>query len=67
MVDLDIIHAFFDPAAPCPGKINNCEELRKQYLDKFESLKVAGGCNTCRAKGLRNHYINVIRQNYKNE
>ena len=67
MLDLKIIHDFFDISVSCPDKINNCEELRKQYMEKYESLKVAGSCNTCRAKGLRNHYIYVIKQNYKNE
>jgi len=56
---------FFNTAVPCPANIENCEELRKQFFDKVESLKQNGGCNACRLRNLKTNYYQVIKSNMK--
>jgi hypothetical protein len=63
---LRTIDDFFDSLKPCPDNINNCEQLRKDFLDKVESLKQNGGCSSCRMRNLRANYYQVVKANLKN-
>jgi len=68
MVSVDFIRLadeFFDSNKPCPDKINNCEELRKQFLEKVESLKTNGGCSSCRMRNLKANYYLILKDNLK--
>ena len=64
MLELTKIERFFNIDQPCPADIPNCEQLREEFLNKMEEFKKQGGCSPCKARGIRNHYLQIITGAY---
>jgi hypothetical protein len=64
MLELTKIERFFNIDQPCPADIPNCEQLREEFLNKLEELRKQGGCSPCKARGIRNHYLQIITGAY---
>jgi hypothetical protein len=57
---VELIMQFFDFTQPCPSKINNCKQLRTQYLASIETLKTINLCKGCTLQNIKKLYINKI-------
>ena len=61
----DIASRFFDKEQTCPEEIIDCEKLKNEYFSKLDTLKVRGGCSPCIERGLRNQFIEKIKNTIK--
>ena len=51
---------FFDVQKPCPAGIDNCDSLRKQYLQELEDNKIGSQCNGCFMRVIRDKYLEIM-------
>jgi hypothetical protein len=57
----DITRRFFNIYEPCPIEIQNCHELRNEYIKTLDSLKVSG-CAPCAERNLKNKFIVRLKE-----
>jgi len=54
-----IYDTFFDFNQPCPDKVSNCQQLRKQYSDEIQTARNAN-CKSCTETKIRVKYMEII-------
>lgn len=58
----DIASRFFNTLDECPKEIEDCSNLRSEYMKTLDALKVRSGCSPCAERGLRNQFIERIKK-----
>lgn len=52
---------FFNFEVPCPEQIENCEELRMEYLKRVKFVQKLGVCTPCEVTNIKNYYIILLK------
>lgn len=56
----EIASKFFNNSQPCPEQIPDCENLRMEYTQTLDGLRISGGCGGCQERSLKNTFIAKI-------
>jgi hypothetical protein len=57
----NLISEFFDFNGPCPDKIPNCHQLRKEYTREIEEKRQAK-CRSCEETRIKTKYMEIVWQ-----
>lgn len=57
-----IIQSFFDMDTPCPSQIQDCEQLRIDFLTDLDKYRKFNICMTCDILNIKRQYIKKIKQ-----
>lgn len=55
----NLIEEFFDSNQPCPDKVPNCQELRKQYQHDIQ-LAQSNNCIPCAITKIKVKYMEIV-------
>jgi len=60
-----ILIIFFNFDEPCPGIIQNCDEMRRQFQADIERVGKMSTCTSCSFVFIKNDYIKKILKSLK--
>jgi hypothetical protein len=50
---------FFDEKKLCPQSVENCNQLRENYLLEVTNAKISG-CTECQIMAVRDKYVKIL-------